>query len=138
MKIWANDLKIGDSFYYISNLEIKHATIVDQDKGPLTRMSYWNLDNDEIFFVNHYVYDCEEDLIDEVIKEIQEDIDKSELNIQAYKILLDISKEKLHKYMSKKLSMQMKNNSEDSSIVWYNEEGKVNINNNDTKDSSLD
>ena len=125
MKIWANDLKIGDSFYYIRNLEIKHATIIDHDKGPLTKMSYWNLDNDETLFVNQYVYTSEEELIDEVIDKLKEDIKYSKLNIKAYELSLQYSEERLQHYLSKKQSYQI-NDNDDSSIVWYNENGKVN------------
>lgn len=135
MKVWANDLKIGDSFYYIRNLEIKHATIVDHDKGPLTKMNYWNLDNDEIFFVNSYVYTTEEELLDEVIKKLKEDINNNELTIRMHTYLLEDDREKLKKYLDKKKSHQT-NNTEDSSIIWYNENGRVNCN--EGKDSSLD
>ena len=86
MKHWLNDLKPGDKFWSSTAYEVTQYEIIGNANNLNFRMprftckclmgSYKNLDIE--FFVNQYVYDTYEESYNEVIKCLQESIQKKE------------------------------------------------------------
>ena len=77
MKIWGNDLKIGDIIYYECDFEIKYSRIINRDHT--NKMPNLVLENGDTLPINQYYYTDEEDL-----KEIISDLKKQcENHIQA-------------------------------------------------------
>lgn len=73
MKIWANDVKEGDSFWYerISGLPssgFKYSTVVRKDTKSF-RMPSLEMENGDRVFVNNWVYENLEDIPDNKIIE---------------------------------------------------------------------
>lgn len=73
MKIWANDAKEGDSFWYerISGLPgsgFKYSTVVRRDTKSF-RMPSLEMENGDRVFVNNWVYENLEDIPDSKIYE---------------------------------------------------------------------
>ena len=73
MKIWANDAKVGDSFWYsrISGLpgsSFKYSTVVKKDTKSF-RMPSLEMENGDRVFVNNWVYENLEDIPDSKIIE---------------------------------------------------------------------
>ena len=79
MKIWANDAKVGDLFWYerISGLpgsNFKYSTVVRRDTKSF-RMPSLEMENGDRVFVNNWVYESLEDIPDERIVEAIEYIE---------------------------------------------------------------
>lgn len=79
MKIWVNDVKEGDSFWYsrISGLpgsNFKYSTVVKRDTKSF-RMPSLEMENGDRVFVNNWVYESLEDIPDERIVEAIEYIE---------------------------------------------------------------
>lgn len=68
MKIWANDLKVGDNIWYNWVIDFKNATVVE--KLSTFKMPAFKLDNDDILFANQYVYTDRSDITDEMIDDM--------------------------------------------------------------------
>lgn len=68
MKIWANDLKIGDNIWYNWLTEFKNATVVEKINS--FKMPAFKLDNDDILFVDQYVYTDRSDITNEMIDDM--------------------------------------------------------------------
>lgn len=57
MKIWLNDLKVGDSFWYHNFFkDVKYGTIVERISDTNYLMERWRLDTGDEMFVNQYGY----------------------------------------------------------------------------------
>jgi signal peptidase I len=69
MKVWGNDLKIGDSIWYESYYNFKHGIVKKRDDLTF-RMSSLILNNGDRIFVNSYYYTEREDITNEVIDEV--------------------------------------------------------------------
>lgn len=65
MKIWANELNVGDNIWYDWLTDFKNATVVE--KISTFKMPALKLDNDDILFVNTYVYTDRSDITNEMI-----------------------------------------------------------------------
>ena len=75
MKIWANELKIGETVWYEWVWGFKRATIVSIDKHTFS-LPTLVFDNDDRIFVNQYCYtdrsDITNDMIDDIISQGKE------------------------------------------------------------------
>jgi predicted RNase H-like nuclease (RuvC/YqgF family) len=104
MKVWLNNLKEGDIFYHIIMNHIykcKHLGDAHNMNFKMSRIKYKIIDGDntkllfDIFgddheaFVNQYVYDDYESALEELKKEIVDEIDNLECTIEKYKKTID-------------------------------------------------
>ena len=105
MKIWANELNVGDNIWYQSGYEFKNATIIE--KSYDFKMPTFKLDNGELLFVNAYVYTDRMDITNELIDDV---IDSCNKEVESYTseiiILSDkIAKMKQHIYKLKQMKV---------------------------------
>lgn len=70
MKIWGNDLEIGQDIYYEDNYEIKQGKVIEKDFKTF-RMPSLILDNKDRIFVNKYYYTDKQEMINEVIEDLK-------------------------------------------------------------------
>ena len=70
MKIWGNDLEIGQEIYYEDNYEIKQGKVIEKDFKTF-RMTSLILDNKDRIFVNKYYYTDKQEMINEVIEDLK-------------------------------------------------------------------
>lgn len=70
MKIWGNDLEIGQDIYYEDNYEIKQGKVIEKDFKTF-RMASLILDNKDRIFVNKYYYTDKQEMINEVIEDLK-------------------------------------------------------------------
>ena len=70
MKIWGNDLEIGQEIYYEDNYEIKQGKVNEKDFKTF-RMPSLILDNKDRIFVNKYYYTDKQEMINEVIEDLK-------------------------------------------------------------------
>ena len=104
MKVWLNDLKEGDIFYHIMMYHIykcKHLGDAHNMNFRMPRIKFEIIEGDynkllfDIFgdnhevFVNQYVYDDYESALEELKKEIVDEIDNLECTIEKYKKTID-------------------------------------------------
>ena len=69
MKIWANDLKIGETVWYEWIWCFKQATVVSIDKRTFS-MPTLVFDNGDKIFVNQYCYTDKSDITSEMIDDM--------------------------------------------------------------------
>lgn len=115
MKVWLNDLKEGDIFYFIIRHNIykcEHLGDAHNMNYKMSRIKYKILENNNLdylgereTFVNQYVYDDYTSAIEGIIEIIKEDIsyannsiDKFRNEINYYELQLKNLKELLDKY----------------------------------------
>lgn len=82
MKIWGNDLKVGDTIYYISDFDIRKSTVKTRDDMSF-RMPSYIMENGDRIFVNDYYYTEKEEVIDNVITSLKDKCKKSLSDISA-------------------------------------------------------
>lgn len=70
MKIWGNDLEIGQEIYYEDNYEIKQGKVIEKDFKTF-RMTSLILDNKDRIFVNKYYYTDKQEMINDVIEDLK-------------------------------------------------------------------
>ena len=70
MKIWGNDLKIGDTIYYEYDFEIKHSTVKERDTKTF-KMPSLIMESGDRIFVNSYYYTEKQEVIDNVIEDLK-------------------------------------------------------------------
>ena len=119
MKVWLNNLKEGDIFYHIMMNHIykcKHLGDAHNMNFRMSRIKYEIIDGDntkllfDLFgdgheaFVNQYVYDDYESALDELKKEIDNDIHNLECTIEKYKETIDDFKSKIKMLKELKLT----------------------------------
>lgn len=68
MKIWANELNVGDNIWYDWTIDFRNATVVE--KISTFKMPAFKLDNDDILFANQYVYTDRSDITNEMIDDM--------------------------------------------------------------------
>lgn len=61
MKIWLNNLSLGDSFWYHNFKKVKYGTIIDRVSDSNYRMERWRLDTGDEMFVNQFGYTTPEE-----------------------------------------------------------------------------
>ena len=119
MKVWLNDLKEGDIFYHIMMnciYKCKHLgdthnmnfrmprikfKIIDGDN---TKLLFDMWENDYEAFVNQYVYDDYESALDELKKEMDNEIHNLECTIEKYKETIDDLESKIKRLKELKLT----------------------------------
>lgn len=91
MKIWANELNVGDNIWYDWLTDFKNATVVE--KIRTFKMPAFKLDNDDILFANTYVYtdrsDITNEMIDDKIRYCQDCIKSHNETIAEMNSLID-------------------------------------------------
>jgi len=121
MKVWLNDLKEGDEFYYIILDEVfkcKHLGNAYNPNFRMSRIKFKILDNsnfvkilNEAFgeerelFVNQYVYDDYDSANEVLIEKLKKELETTESSIIEYKdmiIRLEKREEELRKILSEK------------------------------------
>lgn len=70
MKIWGNNLKVGDTIYYEYDFEIKQSTVKEKDTKSF-RMPSLIMENGNRIFVNSYYYTEKQEVIDNMIDELK-------------------------------------------------------------------
>ena len=70
MKIWGNDLKIGDIIYYEYDLDIRYSAVKERDTKTFKIPSLIMESGDRIF-VNSYYYTEKQEVIDNVIEDLK-------------------------------------------------------------------
>lgn len=91
MKIWGNDLKVGQKFYYIDDFEIKYGEVKEIDKKSFKMPSIITDLMDRVF-VNQYYYTEREEVIENLVETIRANINKNLEDIEFEKKVLDSSK----------------------------------------------
>jgi hypothetical protein len=66
MKIWANDLKVGDAIWYEDLWCFKHSKVVEIDCKTF-KMPSLIMENNDRLFVNQYCYTDKSDITSEMI-----------------------------------------------------------------------
>lgn len=104
MKIWGNDLKIGDIIYYEYDFEIKHSRIINRDHTY--KMPNLALENGDTLPINQYYYTNEEDL-KEIISDLKKQcenyiqvIEKDIVLLKAKKLGLEKKLNNLDKFIN--------------------------------------
>lgn len=91
MKIWADNVKEGDSFWYKSGIGFKFSKVVKKDFKTFMMPSLL-MENGDRVFVNEYVYENKEDISTEeidtlityqesIIKECEKEIQTTQMRI---------------------------------------------------------
>lgn len=119
MKVWLNDLKEGDIFYHIMMNRIykcKHLGDAHNMNFRMSRIKFEIIDDDNtklLFdiwgdeheaFVNQYVYDDYESALNELKKEIDDEIHNLECTIEKYKEAIDDLESKIKRLKELKLT----------------------------------
>ena len=119
MKVWLNDLKEGDIFYHIimnhiykckhlgdaHNMNFRMSRIkFEIIDGDNTKLLFDILEYDHEAFVNQYVYDDYESALDELKKEIDDEIHNLECTIKKYKETIDDLESKIKRLKELKLT----------------------------------
>lgn len=110
MKIWADNVKVGDSFWYKSSSGFRFSKVVKKDFKTFLMPSLI-MENGDRLFVNEWVYENKEDISKEeievliayqesVIKECEKEIETTQMkiariskDIQELKKFIDNEKE---------------------------------------------
>jgi len=70
MKIWGNDLKVGDTIYYEYDYDIRRSTVKERD-GKTFKMPSLIMENGDRIFVNSYYYTEKQEVIDNIIEDLK-------------------------------------------------------------------
>ena len=70
MKIWGNDLKVGDTIYYEYDLDFRQSTVKVKDTKTY-KMPSLIMENGDRIFVNDYYYTEKQEVIDNLIDELK-------------------------------------------------------------------
>ena len=91
MKIWGNDLQVGQKFYYIADFEIKYGEVKEIDKKSFKMPSIITDLMDRVF-VNQYYYTEREEVIENLVETLRANINKNLEDIEFEKKALDSRK----------------------------------------------
>lgn len=102
MKIWGNDLKVGDEVYYIRSFKIEKDKIASRDNLSFRMPSWITEENGDRLFVNDWYYTEKEDLftynvIEDLKKEIMDEIERKKKEIDLMLVRIPILTSKLEK-----------------------------------------
>lgn len=81
MRVWLNDLKIGDSFWYHNYRTVKHGTITEKVSGGKYCMERWLLDTGDEMFVNQYGFTTHAEALKELFSHITKEVTSKSLQI---------------------------------------------------------
>ena len=70
MKIWGNNLNVGDTIYYEYDLDIRKSTVKEKDTKSF-RIPSLILENGNRIFVNEYYYTEKQEVIDNLIDDLK-------------------------------------------------------------------
>lgn len=70
MKIWGNDLKVGDTIYYEYDYDIRQSTVKERD-GKTFKMPSLIMENGDRIFVNSYYYTEKQEVVDNVLEDLK-------------------------------------------------------------------
>lgn len=91
MRIWGNNLKVGDTIYYEYDYDIRQSTVKEIDTKTF-KIPSLIFENGDKLFVNDYFYTEKQEVIDNILEDIKYKC-KSELeDIVKKQKLLEISK----------------------------------------------
>ena len=95
MKIWGNDLKVGDTIYYEYDFDIRQSTVKEIDTMSF-KMPSLILENGNRIFVNSYYYTEKQEVIDNILEELKnrcksklEEIDKQQKLLKFSKSIIE-------------------------------------------------
>ena len=95
MKIWGNDLKVGDTIYYEYDFDIRQSTVKEIDTMSF-KMPSLILENGNRIFVNSYYYTEKQEVIDNILEDLKdrcksklEDIDKQQKLLKFSKSIIE-------------------------------------------------
>lgn len=91
MKIWGNDLTVGQKFYYIDDFEIKYGEVKEIDKKSF-KMPSIITDLMDRLFVNQYYYTERDEVIENLVETLRANINKNLEDIEFEKKVLDSKK----------------------------------------------
>lgn len=91
MKIWGNDLKVGQKIYYIDDFEIKYGEVKEIDKKSF-KMPSIITDLMDRLFVNQYYYTERDEVIENLVETLRANINKNLADIEFEKKILDSKK----------------------------------------------
>ena len=104
MKIWGNDLKVGDTIYYEYDYDIRQSTVKERDEKSF-RMPSLILENGNRIFVNDYYYTEKQEVIDNILENLKnrcksklEEIDKQQNLLKFSKIVIEDKLKELDKF----------------------------------------
>ena len=104
MKIWGNNLKIGDTIYYEYNFDIRQSTVKEIDTKTF-KMPSLILENGNRIFVNSYYYTEKQEVIDNILEELKnrcksklEEIDKEQKLLKFSKSFFEDKLKELDKF----------------------------------------
>ena len=88
MKIWGNNLKVGQKIYYIDNFEIKYGEVKEIDTKTFKMPSILT-DLMDRLFVNQYYYTEKEEVIENLVETLKNNINKNLEDIEFEKKVLE-------------------------------------------------
>jgi hypothetical protein len=94
MRIWGNDLKVGDTIYYEYDFDIRQSTVKERDTKTF-RMPSLILENGDRLFVNDYYYTEKQEVIDNILEELKDKCKSKLKETLKQQELLEISKSML-------------------------------------------
>jgi hypothetical protein len=104
MKIWGNDLKVGDTIYYEYDFDIRQSTVKERDTKTF-KMPSLIMENGNRLFVNDYYYTEKQEVIDNILEDLKdrcksklEDIDKQQKILEISKSMLENKLKELDKF----------------------------------------
>lgn len=106
MKIWGNDLKVGDTIYYEYDYDIRQSTVKERDEKSF-RMPSLILENGNRIFVNDYYYTEKQEVIDNILENLKnrcksklEEIDKQQNLLKFSKTIFEDKLKDLDKFLT--------------------------------------
>lgn len=100
MKVWGNDLEIGQEIYYEDHYEIKFGKILEKDFNTF-RMPSLILDNNDRIFVNQYYYTDKEEMINDVIEDLKVKCNEEILSLNKVILVKTLMRVNLEKKLEK-------------------------------------
>ena len=104
MKIWGNDLKVGDTIWYEYDYDIRQSTVKKRDAKTF-RMPSLIMENDDRLFVNDYYYTEKQEVIDNILEDLKdrcksklEEIDKQQNLLKFSKTVIEDKLKELDKF----------------------------------------
>lgn len=91
MKIWGNDLKVGQKIYYIDDFEIKYGEVKEIDTRTF-KMPSIITDLTDRLFVNQYYYTEKKEIIENLVETLRANINKNLEDIEFERNVLDSKK----------------------------------------------
>lgn len=104
MKIWGDNLKVGDTIWYEYDYDIRQSTVKKRDTKTFMMPSLI-LENGNRIFVNDYYYTEKQEVIDNIVEDLKdrcksklEEIDKQQKLLQFSKIVIEDKLKELDKF----------------------------------------